>query len=41
MNPDHPTVMTLQDLVRVLLDIMDPAVWVMLRQTIFTPELRD
>jgi uncharacterized protein len=32
---------TLHDLVRVLLDVMDPAVWVMLRQTVFTPELRD
>ena len=32
---------TLHDLVRVLLDVMDPAVWVMLCQTVFTPELRD
>ena len=32
---------TLHDLVWVLLDVMDPAVWVMLRQSVFTPELRE
>ena len=32
---------TLHDLVRIFLNAMDPAVWVMLRQTLLTPEFRN